>query len=269
MRRPRFLPILTSLLCAGASLHVVADSEFSIAVGAGAVQTDTSETSPKNGSELNAESGQLFSRSLAAEFITDKGYFIGGGIFNADGDVDYKGVSQLGTPIPNGSTYLYIWNNNVYFGKELKQLVVKPRFWIDLGGQLKERHISPNVNGISGYQEDYTWWYVGLGAEVKILGNERYAWTTGSTYKSMIDPTNKISQPKFELELGTTASYTVYTQLTYLLGAGFYLDAKLGFTSTQIALSREQYIGKSTNPIVQPESSWRDLDVMVKVSKRF
>lgn len=268
MQFPRLLLLCGSLLSSCTSLKALADYELSLSGGLGITKVDTSETKPVTGGELNSESGDLFSRELAFEFSNHR-YFFGGSIYNADGDITYKGVSQLGTQIPSGSTYLYIWRPNLYLGKELSDIPLSPRVWMELGGQLRERHITTNVADIQGYEEDYKWWEGGVGLELHLLKAKNYKLVAGVGYQSMVNPENSPSNLKIDLELGSTSRYNLYSQFSYALGAGFFVDAIVSYAKTSIDLSRKQYEGNNIEAIVQPASDWTDLDMMLKLRKQF
>ncbi len=254
-------------LTAGAGVDSVATSEHSDVttqtLGANGIPTNTTVRT-----EISSESGQLATRQLAATW-TGEGYFVGGSIYNADGNVSYQGLDPVKGPIPNGSSYLYVWRTNTYLGKTFADLPLQPRLWIELGGQLKERHITTRVPEVANHHEDFTWWTAGSGLELEIWGDNTWQWSLGGAYRSILAPTNKSSRRTISLDLGDSFNYSAYTQLKYQLGAGFYIETSAGFTATQMAAGRKFYEGNKITPIIQPEAAWRDMDLTVKLGKQF
>lgn len=260
-------------------------AEVAFTGGVGATQVDTSEkdtvitkgpllpngtrVTTKEYRQINAESGNLLSRYL--EFTwSGEDYFAGASLYNADGDVKYVGESNVDhTKIPDGSTYLYVWRTNTYAGKTLRELVFSPRIWVELGGQLRERHITTNLADVAGYEEDFTWWSAGTGLELQLLGDAHFGWTLGGVYRAVLAPTNRPTNVNMNINLGDTSSYNLHTEVSYELGDGFYVQALAGFTETLIEASRPHYLGNDSNAIKQPDSTWDDIDFMIKVSRRY
>jgi hypothetical protein len=261
MFRPLCLSIATGLF----SLPLWADTSLRVSA-AGSITAIGTEEYAENGTLLNEESGSLMGGGLGFEWLSDT-FYIGGSLELGDGDVTYTGKSQQGVPIKDGSSYLYYWRTRVYVGKELSALPFKPRVELELGGQLKERHIDPNVPNLDDYQEDYTWWFGGIGTSLEVLGNEDFSWRLGVNYRSMIKPQNDVSSIDLQLELGSTDSLTLRNSLSYHLGGGLYLGGELDITRTDIARSRPQYKGREFGSYVQPQSQWDDLGFRLVLSK--
>lgn len=257
----------TTCFAAGSQLRLFAGLESS------AISTEEVDSKDK---QLNKETGSLLGGGVGFEWLSASGVYYGGTLDAGDGDVEYTGVSQLGVPIKNGNTYMYYWRPKVYAGKEIKEWWFKPRLEIEVGGQLKERHIDPRTEGIDGYKETYKWWYSGLGVSFEFYGNEDWSWRSGLKYRMMIQPTNDTTIAKRDIELGSTASYSWVNGVYLNLDEGLYMGIELNLTKIKMEASRELYDGiveteDSTIPtwISQPKSSWQDVSLRLAMSKRF
>lgn len=229
-----------------------------------------------DGTTLNEESGNLLGGGVGFEWISNSGVYYGGTLDRGEGDVEYKGLSQLGTPINNGTSYFYYWRPKVYAGKEVKDWWFKPRLEIEVGGQLKERHIDPRTEGISGYKESYKWWYTGVGFSLQLLGDEDWQWRAGLNYRTMLQPTNDVDKFKRDITLGSTDSVSFNNSVYLNLGEELFLGVELNITQTEMERSRTIYDGvlateesSSQVWVTQPESKWRDINFRVAMSKRF
>jgi hypothetical protein len=252
-----------------------ANSQLRLFAGLDSIAIATEEVDTK-GKELNKESGTLLGAGFGFEWIFKNGIYYGGTLDLGDGDVEYSGVSQLGVPIKNGTSYFYYWRPKVYAGKEIGEWWFKPRIEVEVGGQLKERHIDPRTDGIDGYKETYTWWYSGLGISFEFFGNEDWSWRSGFNYRMMIQPTNDTTIARRDIELGSTASYSLFNGIYLNLDEDLYLGIELNFTKTKMDASRVLYdevieTEESSAPswISQPKSSWQDTNLRLAISKRF
>jgi hypothetical protein len=224
----------------------------------------------------NEESGSLLGGGVGFEWLSANGVYYGGTLDVGDGDVDYTGVSQLGVPIKNGTSYFYYWRPKVYAGKEIAEWWFKPRLEIEVGGQLKERHIDPRTNDIEGYKESYKWWYSGVGVSFEFIGNEDWSWRSGLNYRMMIQPTNDTTLTKRDIQLGSTSSISWLNSVYLNLGEDLHMGIELNITDTQIDRSRLVYDGiRETEDTslpswyYQPESQWQDINLRLVMSKRF
>lgn len=261
------LCMLSASSFAGSQMRLFAGIE-STAVSTKEVDVD--------GKQLNKETGSLLGGGIGFEWLSESGVYYGGTIDRSDGDVEYTGVSQLGVSIENGTSYIYYWRPRVYAGKEFQDWWFKPRLDIEVGGQLKERHIDPRTPGIDGYKENYKWWYSGLGVSFEFLGNEDWSWRSGINYRMIIQPTNDTTLFNRDIKLGATSSISWINSVYLNLGEDLYAGLELNFTKTQMDRSRLFYDGvivgeESSSPswVSQPKSDWQDIDVRFALSKRF
>lgn len=289
---PNFRLLLLSLCVLSASSY--AGSQMRLTGGITSTSISTKEwkqrtitTQTNNGSEvittsrterylLNEESGSLLGGGVGFEWLSDSGVYYGGTLDVGDGDVTYKGLSQLGAPINNGTSYFYFWRPKVYAGKQIDEWMFKPRIEVEVGGQLKERHINPRTEGIDGYKETYTWWFAGAGVSLEILGDEDWSWRTGLNYRTMIQPTNDAEFANRDIPLGSTDSIGWLNSVYLNLGEDLYLGLELDITKASIEKSREIYDGVITtddsslpNWVSQPESEWTEVNLRIAMSKRF
>lgn len=226
--------------------------------------------------QLNKESGSLLGGGIGFEWLSESGVYYGGTLDRTEGDVEYSGETQLCKPIKGGTSYIYYWRPKVYAGKEIQDWWFKPRLDVEVGGQLKERHIDPRTDGIEGYEENYTWWYSGVGISFEFLGNDDWSWRSGWRYRMMIQPKNDTTISKRDIDLGATASFSLVNSIYLNLGEDLFLGIELDITKTRLNKSREFYDGivateESSAPswISQPESHWQDVNLRVAMSKRF
>ncbi|HEY6530060.1 MAG TPA: hypothetical protein VIZ65_15325 [Cellvibrionaceae bacterium] len=257
------------------SASCFAGSQMRLFAGVDSTAISTKEVD-EDGKQLNKETGSLLGGGVGFEWLSASGVYYGGTIDVGDGDVDYIGESQLGVPIKNGTSYFYYWRPEVYAGKEIKEWWFEPRLEMEVGGQLKERHIDPRTEGIDGYKESYTWWYSGVGVSFEFFGSEDWAWRSGLNYRMMIQPTNETTIAKRDIELGSTSSISWINSVYLNLGEELYLGIELNITKIQMKRSRELYDGvreteDTTVPawISQPESNWQDINLRLAMSKRF
>lgn len=236
----------------------------------------STEEVDEKGKQLNKETGSLLGGGVGFEWLSASGVYYGATLDIGDGDVKYTGVSQLGVPIKDGTSYFYYWRPKVYAGKEIQEWWFKPRLEIEVGGQLKERHINPRTDGIDGYKESYTWWYSGAGVSFEFLGNEDWSWRSGLNYRMMIQPTNDTTIAKRDVELGSTDSLSWVNSVYLNLGEDLNLGIELNLTKTNMEASREFYDGVVETEdstvatwISQPKSKWQDINVRFAMSKRF
>ncbi len=224
----------------------------------------------------NKESGSLLGGGVGFEWLSASGVYYGATLDVGDGDVEYTGLSQLGTPIKNGTSYFYYWRPKVYAGKEISEWWFKPRLEIEVGGQLKERHLNPRTEGVEGYKENYKWWYSGAGVSFELLGNDDWYWRSGLNYRMMIQPTNDTTITKRDIDLGSTSSISWINSVWLNLGEDLFLGVELNLTKLNMDKSRLVYDGiveteESTAPFwyYQPESKWQDVSFRLAMSKRF
>lgn len=228
----------------------------------------------------NEESGSLLGGGVGFEWLSTNGIYYGGTIDVSDGDVEYTGESNAGTEIKNGTSYFYYWRPKVYAGKEIQEWWFKPRLDVEIGGQLKERHIDPRTEGVEGYKESHKWWYSGVGVSFEFFGNQDWSWRSGLNYRMMIQPTNDTTLTKRDINLGSTSSISWLNSVWLNLGEDLYMGIELNLTKINIERSRLIYDGivetefegeVSTSPYwyYQPESHWQDINVRFSMSKRF
>lgn len=224
----------------------------------------------------NEESGSLLGGGVGFEWLSASGVLYGATLDVSDGDVEYTGESNLGRPVEDGTSYIYYWRPKVYAGKEIREWWFKPRIEIEIGGQLKERHIDPRTEGVEGYKESYKWWYSGLGVSFEFLGNQDWSWRSGLNYRMMIQPTNDTTHTKRDIDLGSTSSISWLNSVWLNLDDDLYMGIELNITRIIIDRSRLTYDGiveteESTAPYwyYQPESHWQDVNLRFSMSKRF
>lgn len=224
----------------------------------------------------NEESGSLLGGGVGFEWLSASGVFYGATLDVSDGDVEYTGESNLGTPVKDGTSYIYYWRPKVYAGKEIQEWWFKPRIEVEIGGQLKERHIDPRTEGVEGYKESYKWWYSGVGVSFEFWGNQDWSWRSGLNYRMMIQPTNDTTLTKRDIDLGSTSSVSWINSVWLNLDEDLYMGIELNITKTLIDRSRLIYDGiveteESTAPYwyYQPESHWQDVNLRFSMSKRF
>lgn len=264
---PFSLSLISSATYAGSEMRLFAAID---STGVSTKETDF------DGSLVNEESGNLLGGGVGFEWISNNGVYYGGTLDRGEGDVEYKGLSQRGQYIDNGTTYFYYWRPKVYAGKEIKDWWFKPRLEIEVGGQLKERHVDPRQAGLDGFKETYKWWYTGIGFSVQLLGDEDWQWRTGLNYRTMIQPTLDHSSFKRDLTLGSTASISLNNSVYLNLGEDLFLGIELNISQTDMERSREVFDGIVADEessrqawFLQPESKWRDVNFRVAMRKHF
>ena len=178
----------------------------------------------------NEESGSLLGGGVGFEWLSASGVFYGATLGVSDGDVEYKGFGKLGTPVKNGTSYTYYWRPKVYAGKEIQEWWFKPRVEVEIGGQLKERHIDTRTEDVAGYKESYKWWYSGFGVSFEFWGNEDWSWRSGLNYRMMIQPTNDTTITRRNIDLGSTSSVSWINSVWLNLDEDLYLGIELNIT---------------------------------------
>jgi len=142
------------------SQHVYADLNISIAPGLAYFHYEEFD---ENKNTLNKETGFIPGISLSLQHSQ---HSLGTHIF--DGDVDYDGQTQAGSPhkTDTDESLYYLFYRYNFLNHDNDSL-----FFIGANYQLWQRFIKAN-NGVNSLYEEYSWWHIEAGIQLeKILKN--------------------------------------------------------------------------------------------------
>ncbi len=220
-------------------------------------------TEHSSGDRLLKESGLRLRVGLGVPIVKtgDFAFDYHGSLYT--GSVDYDGGTQSGLAVHSTTDYLgmshEISATYLGFGGTIGPMVA-------LGNDSWNRDLASTSNAV-GYEEDYSAWYVRLGA---VGTRDKFSWKAGLKWPIDVKEKAKLSQVGFDndLTLKPKGLTSLYASVSYAFDRSW--SASIGYEGTRFGESDPEpvYLGGSLiGYAYQPKSN---MDVLYfRVAKRF